>query len=336
MVSAPAQATGAVQSAEAGGVSRRGWRRRPRRSPRRGARRDRTLYLLALPGIVFFAVFSYAPMVGVVVAFQNFDISKGVFSSPWNGIDNFKFFFSSGDAGRILFNTIFLNVLFLVATTFASVWLAILLNEIRLRQLKRTLQSTIFLPYFISPVVLSLMLQGFLAGVGGQHSMVNGWLTSFGLPSVNWYSTPGVWPWLLTILKVWQTSGYLSIIYLAAITSIPEEVYEAGRIDGASSAQMARRITLPLLIPTMMVLLLLSVGRIFYGDFGMIYAIVGDNGTLFSTTDVIDTYVFRALRSLGDLGMTAAIGLFQSVVGFALVLAAILISRRYSDNSRLF
>lgn len=309
---------------------------RNKRRARRRARRDRTLYLLALPGVVFFAVFSYAPMLGIVVAFKDFDISRGVVGSPWNGVQNFRFFFSSGDAGRILFNTLFLNTLFLVATTFTSVWLAILLNEIRLRQLKRFLQSTIFLPYFISPVVLSLMLQGFLAGIGGQGGLVNDWLTTFGLPSANWYSTPGVWPWVLTILKVWQSAGYLSIIYLAAITAIPEEVYEAGRIDGASSAQLARRITLPMLVPTMLVLLLLSIGRIFYGDFGMIYAIVGDNGTLFSTTDVIDTYVFRALRSLGDLGMTAAIGLFQSVVGFVLVLTAMLIARRYSKNSGLF
>lgn len=310
--------------------------RRAARRPRRRVRRDRTLWILAVPGVAFFVVFSYAPMLGIVVAFKNFDISQGVLGSPWNGLDNFRFFFSSGDAGRIVFNTLFLNSLFLIATTFSSVWLAILLNEIRLRSLKRSLQSVIFLPYFISPVVISLMLQSFLQGIGGQGGLVNGWFTTLGLPSVNWYSTPGVWPWLLTILKVWQVSGYLSIIYLAAITSIPEDVYEAGRIDGASSAQLAYRVTLPLLVPTMVVLLLLNIGRIFYGDFGMIYAIVGDNGTLFSTTDVIDTYVFRALRSLGDLGMTAAVGLFQSVIGFVLVVAATLVARRYAKSSGLF
>src|SRR5690606_15279078 len=171
----------------------------------------------------------------------------------------------------------------------------ILLNEIRLRIAPRVLQSTIFLPYFISPVVISLVLQGFLQGIGGSGGIVNTWLTSFGLPQGGWYSQPGVWPWLLPLLKVWQMSGYLSISYLATITAIPDSVYEAGRIDGASSARLAWHITLPMLVPTMLVLLLLNIGRIFYGDFGTIYANIGDNGALFPTTNVIDTYVFRAL-----------------------------------------
>lgn len=304
--------------------------------PRSHHRKDLTLYLLALPGVLFFLIFSYAPMVGIVVAFKNFDISDGVLGSPWNGLENFRFFFQSGTAGQIIFNTLFLNVLFILATTFSSVWLAILLNEIRLRALKKTLQSIVFLPYFLSAIVVSLMLQSVLSGIGGQNGLLNSWLNILSLPSVDWYNTPSVWPAILTILKVWQTAGYLSIIYLAAITSIPAEVYEASRVDGATSAQMAWRITLPLLVPTILVLLLLSIGRIFYGDFATIYAIIGDNGTLFRTTDVIDTYVFRALRTSGDMGMTAAVGLFQSVVGFMLVLIANLVSRRYSGDTSLF
>lgn len=300
------------------------------------AARDRTLWLLAVPGVLFFLVFSYAPMLGIVVAFKDFNVTEGILGSPWNGLENFRFFFTSGNAGRVLFNTLFLNVLFIAVTTFCSVWLAILINEIRLRRVKRTLQSVVFLPYFISPIVISIMLQGFLAGIGGQGGVVDDWLGLFNLPSISWYSEPGVWPWVLTVLKIWQLSGYLSIIYLAAITAIPDDVYEAARIDGASSAKIARRITLPLLVPTMIVLLLLSVGRIFYGDFGTIYAIIGDNGTLFPTTDVIDTFVFRALRTSGDLGMTAAVGLFQSVVGFVLVIAATAIIRRYSRESTFF
>lgn len=306
-------------------------RKRPSKS-----RRDRTLWLLAIPGIAFFLVFSYTPMVGAIIAFKNYNITEGIFGSPWNGLDNFRFFFESGDAGQIMFNTLFLNSLFLVGTTVMSVGMAIMLNEIRLRYVRKTLQSLIFLPYFISPIVISLMLQSFLQGIGGGGGLVNEWLGSFGLPELNWYSTAGVWPWILLFLKVWQMSGYLSIIYLAAITAIPEEVYEAGRVDGASSAKMAWYVTLPMLVPTILVLLLLNIGRIFHGDFAMIYAVIGDNGTLFSTTDVIDTYVFRSLRTLGDFGMTAAVGLLQSVVGLILVAAAMLLARRYAKGTRLF
>lgn len=310
----------------------------PRRKGAKGSqwrRRDYGLVILAAPAIVFFIVFSYAPMAGLVVAFQDFTISKGVFGSPWNGFDNFVFFFSSGSASRILTNTVVLNVLFLAATMVAGVLLAIMLNEIRGRLIKRTLQSVIFIPFFVSPIIVSIFLQAILAGVGGRGGMLNDFLDIFGGPSVSWYSEPGPWPWILTIVKVWQQGGYLSVIFLAAITSIPEEVYEAGAIDGASRAQMAWRITVPLLKPTAAILLVLGVGRIFYGDFGTIYAIVGDNGTLFPTTDVIDTYVFRALRTFGDFGTTAAIGLFQSVVGLALVTVATLVQRRYAKETSL-
>lgn len=299
----------------------------------RAVRRDRTLWLLAVPAIAFFCVFSYAPMVGVIIAFKDYNITDGVFGSAWNGIENFRFFLQSGDAGQVLFNTLFLNSIFLIGTTVAAVGLAIMLNEIRLKYLKRTLQSAVFLPYFISPVVVSLMLQSFLQGIGGAGGLVNEWMTSLGLPSVNWYASPGAWPWILLVLKIWQTAGYLSIIYLAAITSIPAEVYEAARVDGASSARMAWHLTVPLLIPTMVVLLILNIGRIFHGDFATIYAIIGDNGALFPTTDVIDTYVFRSLRTLGDFGMTAAIGLMQGVVGLIFVSAALIIARRYRAAS---
>jgi putative aldouronate transport system permease protein len=303
------------------------------RRRRRSLRGNLWVGLLALPAVAFFAVFAYLPMVGLVVAFKEFNVADGVFGSPWNGLDNFRYFFSSGEAGRILLNTLLLNTLFLAATLAAGITLALMLNELRGRFFKRVAQSTIFFPYFVSPIVISIILQVLLAGVGGSGGAVNDALAGFGLPTVDWYSEPGPWPWILTVVKVWQMGGYLSVIFLAAITSIPEEVYEAGAIDGASRAQMAWRITVPLLRPTAAVLLVLGVGRIFYGDFGTIYAIVGDNGTLFPTTDVIDTYVFRSLRQLGDFGTTAAVGLFQSVVGFILVTAAVLIQRRYAKES---
>jgi putative aldouronate transport system permease protein len=307
-----------------------------RRGGRRGGGRGTwTLLLLAAPGIAWFAIFAYAPMAGLVVAFKDFNIRDGVFGSPWNGLDNFKYFLSSGDATTIVVNTLFLNVLFLGASLLTGLVLALMLNEIRARLFKRFMQSAIFVPYFVSPIIISIILQVVLAGVGGRSGALNGMLGVFHLPQVSWYTTPGPWPWILTVVKVWQLGGYMSVIFLAAITSIPEEVYEAGMLDGASRARMARSITTPLLAPTAGVLVVLGVGRIFYGDFATIYAIVGDNGTLFPTTDVIDTYVLRSLRTIGDFGTTAAIGLFQSVVGFIFVTAAVLVQRKVNKESSI-
>jgi len=293
------------------------------------------LTLLAVPGVVYFAVFAYLPMVGLIVAFKDFNIREGIFGSPWNGLANFQYFFSTGDAPRIIFNTVFLNALFLAATLGWGLLLAIMLNEIRLHLYKRVAQSVVFFPYFVSPIVISVMLQVLLAGVGGEGGAVNDSLNVLHLPQVSWYTEPGAWPWILTVVKVWQLGGYMSIIFLAAITAISPDVYEAGVIDGASRARMALSITIPLLRPTAVILLVLGIGRIFYGDFATIYAIVGDNGVLFSTTDVIDTYVFRALRSLGDFGTTAAVGLFQGVVGFVFVAIALVIQRRYAKESSI-
>jgi putative aldouronate transport system permease protein len=293
------------------------------------------LLLLATPGVVYFAVFAYLPMAGLVVAFKDFNIRDGIFGSPWNGLNNFEYFISTGDAPRIIFNTLFLNALFLGATLCWGLLLAIMLNEIRLHLYKRVVQSVVFFPYFVSPIVISVMLQVLLAGVGGEGGAVNDAFSVFHLPQLSWYTEPGAWPWILTIVKVWQLGGYMSVIFLAAITAISPDVYEAGVIDGASRARMALSITVPLLRPTAAILLVLGIGRIFYGDFATIYAIVGDNGVLFSTTDVIDTYVFRALRSLGDFGTTAAVGLFQGLVGLVFVVLALIIQRRYAKESSL-
>lgn len=303
---------------------------RLRRRPRR---RDRSLLVLAVPGVLWFAIFAYLPMIGLVVAFKDFDISRGIFGSPWNGIENFRLLMASGRATRLVANTLILNAMFLTASLAAGVVIALMLNELRAKLVKRTLQSAVFFPYFVSPIVISIILQVLLSGAGGGGGAVNEMLAIFSLPEVSWYVEPGPWPWILTIVKVWQNGGYFSVIFLAAITAIPEEVYEAGSVDGASRARMAWSITVPLLAPTLSILLMLGVGRIFFGDFGTIFAIIGDNGTLFSTTDVIDTFVFRSLRTVGDFGTTAAAGLFQSVVGFFLVTGALLVQRRLAPES---
>jgi len=295
--------------------------------------RNPFLYLLALPGVIFVFVFSYLPMYGILIAFKDFNIRKGIVDSPWVGLSNFKFFFTTDKLLVVMRNTVFLNVLFIVGTTFFAVLLAILLNEIRRKWFKKTLQSIIFLPYFMSWIVIGMLVQSFL---GGTHPTLDNWMTAFGLEPVNWYYEPHLWPWILTAIRIWQGTGYLSIIYLAAITSFPDEIYEAATIDGASRFQSIMKITVPLLVPTISILTILAIGKIFNGDFAMIYAIVGDNSMLFPTTDVIDTYVFRSMRVLNDFGMAAAVGLFQSVMGFIFVIGVNAVVRKYSKESALF
>ena len=318
--------------------------RRPKRqgvtaavAPRPGQswRESSVLLLLAVPGIIWFLVFAYGPMAGLVVAFKQFNIRQGIFDSPWNGFNNFRYFFSSGDAATIVFNTVFLNALFLSASLLAGLVLALMINEIRGGLYRRFTQSIIFFPYFVSPIVISIMLQVILSGVGGRGGALNNLLSIIDIPQVVWYTTADAWPWILTFVKVWQLGGYTSIIFLAAITSISEEICEAAAIDGASRWRMALSITTPLLLPTFAILVVLGVGRMFFGDFATIYAIIQDNGTLFPTTDVIDTYVFRSLRTSGDFGTTAAIGMFQSVVGLVFVTAAVLVQRRVHKESAI-
>ncbi|SFS57794.1 sugar ABC transporter permease [Paenibacillus sp. BC26] len=291
------------------------------------------LFLMAVPGMLFLFLFNYVPLYGILIAFKNFNISKGILGSEWVGFKNFEFFLSSDKLFLVVKNTLFLNALFIGATTVFAIAIALLLNEIRVQWFKRVSQSLIFLPYFMSWVVISMIVNAFL---GGQEPTLNHWLTSLHLPEVNWYFNAELWPYILTVIRVWQGAGYLAIIYLAAISGIPEDMYEAARIDGASRFQIMRRITLPLLTPTVSILILLAVGRIFNADFGMIYAIIQDNSILFPTTDVIDTFVYRSMRQLHDFGMSSAVGLFQSVMGFLFVLLANGIVKRFSRDSALF
>lgn len=289
------------------------------------------LYWMALPGILFFFVFSYLPMFGVIIAFKDYNFRDGILGSPWAGFDNFEFFFTSPDLYRITYNTLFLNALFIVFGTLAAVVAAILLNEIRSKTSARVFQTFIFFPYFISWIVVSLFLGTFLSS---ERGIVNGLLTDLGFAPVDFMNAPGLWPAILVIVYLWKSTGYGLVIYLAAITGINPEYYEAARIDGASRLQQIVRILLPQLRPTILILIILAVGRIFYGDFGMIYALVGDNGQLYPTTDVIDTYVFRSMRTFGDFGMTAAVGLYQSFMGFVMVVAANWISKKLSDEDK--
>lgn len=291
------------------------------------------LYVMAVPGLLFFLIFSYLPIYGITIAFKDYNFSKGITGSEWVGFKNFDYFFTSDDFWIVLRNTLGLNLLFIIFTTITAVLIALMFNEIRNKYFKRISQSLIFLPYFMSWIVVGMIVQSLF---GGEEPMINTWLQGLGMEPVNWMFEAKLWPAILTVIRVWQGAGYLSIIFLAAITGIPEDMYEAARIDGASKLQIMLRITLPLLVPTIMIMTLLSVGKIFNGDFAMIYAIIGDNSLLYPTTDVIDTFVFRSMRQLHDFGMSSAVGLFQSVMGLLFVLAANWVTRRVSKESALF
>lgn len=295
--------------------------------------RNPFLYVMAVPGLLFFLVFSYLPIYGITIAFKDYDFSKGITGSKWVGFKNFDYFFTSDDFWTVLRNTLVLNTLFIFFTTVAAVLIALMFNEIRNKYFKRISQSLIFLPYFMSWIVVGMIVQSMF---GGEEPMLNTWLQNIGMEPVNWMFESRLWPAILTVIRVWQGAGYLSIIFLAAITGIPEDLYEAARIDGASKLQIMFRITLPLLVPTIMIMTLLAVGKIFNGDFAMIYAIIGDNSLLYPTTDVIDTFVFRSMRQLHDFGMSSAVGLFQSVMGLIFVLIANGVTRKVSKESALF
>ncbi len=295
--------------------------------------KHRSLLMLCLPGIIFFFVFCYLPMFGIVVAFQDFNVVEGITGSAFVGLRNFKFFFQSPDALKVILNTLFLNTLFIATSLVMSLAIAIMLSEVKGRIFKKISQSIIILPHFISWTVVAMMLSIFLSSSNG---IVNHIVEALGGEAVSFYTSPGYWPVILVILKLWQGAGFGSIVYLAAIMGIDQEIYEAAAIDGAGKIRMIFNITLPLLKNTVIVLLIMNVGKIFNGDFGMVYALVGNNSVLYPTTDIIDTYVYRALMEVGDMGMSAAVGLSQSIVGFIFVMITNKIARKVSPESALF
>ena len=302
---------------------------------RRRASKDGALLLMMLPGLLVLLVFSYAPMVGLVIAFKNYRAYQGIWGSAWSGLQNFQYLFSTADAWHITYNTLVMNSLFIVTTLAGSLGIALLLNEIRDSGtwLPRFYQSTLFLPYVLSYVLISYFVFALLSSDSG---LLDKLLTRIGLHPVDWYSSPQYWPAILTIVNLWKSAGFWSIVYLAGILAISPEYYEAARIDGANKWAQIRYITLPLLMPLIIINVLLSVGRVFYADFGLFYQVTGNNGLLYSTTDVIDTYVYRSLTSIGDVGMAAAAGAYQSVVGFVLVVLANWLVRRIDPEKALF
>ncbi|MFD0712475.1 ABC transporter permease [Paenibacillus sp. GCM10027626] len=294
---------------------------------------NRSLYLLAVPAILFSIIFAYLPMVGTVIAFQDFNPMKGMFGSKWIGFDNLRFFFRGEDWLVITFNTVFFNLMFIVTGTAMALALAIMLTELGKNAIVRTVQSVMILPNFISWPIIGLFSVTFFTADTG---VINHFLASAGLNTIDFYTDPDVWPPILILINLWKTAGFGAIVYMAAIVGIDKELYEAARIDGATRFKSILKITLPMLKSTIVMLFLLSLGNIFGGNLEMIYSLVGDNSFLFSRTDTIDTYVFRALRTSGSLGMTQAIALYQSVVGFILVMTANKIASKLDKDSALF
>lgn len=292
--------------------------------------RNGSLYMLALPGIVFLLMFFYIPFLGNVLAFKQYNVIDGIFGSPWAGFKYFKFFFQSDKALSITFNTIYLNFLFIFFGLIFQMGSAILLNEVNNRYFKKASQSVVLLPYFLSWIVISGLVYSLFSYDLGS---VNNILGIFGIGPINWYGNAKYWRPILLACHLWKWTGYGSIIYLAAMAGIDIDVYEAAKIDGANRIQQIRLITIPLLSQTAIVLTLLAIGRIFYGDFGMIYSIVKDNGLILSTTEVIDTYVFRAMRTTGEFSLTTAVGLYQSCAGFILVLSSNWLVKKIKGNA---
>jgi len=291
------------------------------------------MLLMLAPGMLLMFVFAYIPMPGIILAFKNYSYSGGVFGSPWSGLDNFRFFFTSGDAWRVTRNTGLYNIAFIIVNNLLQISVAILMFEITRKWFRKVALTMLFLPYFISWVVVGAIAYNLL---NYRFGLLNATLKTFGMQPIDVYNTAEYWPFLLVFIAAWKAVGYGSILYLAAITGIDTEMYEAAEIDGANVWQRIMQITIPCLYPTIIILILLALGNIFRGDFGMFYNLVGDNGLLFGSTDVIDTYVFRSLMLANDIGISAAAGFYQSILGFITVLLANYAVRRYEKDYALF
>lgn len=300
--------------------------------PKKKAPINMELTLLALPAAIAIFVFAYLPMGGLVLAFKDFRYNLGIMGSKWVGLKNFEFLFTSDTAFRITRNTLLYNASFIITTMVSALLIAVLLNEISKKWLK-LYQTAMFLPYFLSWVVVSYISMALLDQSNG---FLNHLLQALGMEPKMWYQDTSVWPYILTLTNLWKAVGFSALIYYAGILGIDTSYYEAARIDGASKLQMAMKITIPLLAPLIIILLIISIGNIFRADFGLFYFIPNNSKFIYASTDVIDTFVYRSLRQLGDVGMSAAVGLYQSVVGFFLVLATNMLIKKIDDDNSLW
>ena len=292
------------------------------------------LYLMMLPALLYLLINNYIPMAGMVIAFKKLNFAKGIWASPWAGLKNFKFLFASKDAWIITRNTLLYNVAFILVNMVVGIAIAILITEVRNTKLKKIYQSAILLPFLMSMVILSYIVYALLSAENGLVN--NSVLPLFHIDPIQWYQKPKYWPAVLIIANCWKGVGYGCLIYIASLIGIDPSFYEAARLDGASKWQEITKITLPSLVPTIITLLLLSIGRIFYSDFGLFYQVPMNSGVLFPTTNVIDTYVYRALIEQGNISMSSAAGVYQSLVGFCVVMLSNWIVRKVDKDQALF
>ena len=299
---------------------------------------NKELLILSTPGAVWFLCFAYLPLFGILVAFKKFRLSgKGffynLFSSEWAGFNNFKFLFSSGDAWIILRNTVLYNACFIILGIVVPVILALLLNELKNKGMMKIYQSSMFLPYFLSWVVVSYCVFAFL---NPEKGYFNALIQQFGGKPISWYTESKFWPFIIIFMSQWKGMGYNTVVYLASICGIDKTYYEAAVLDGATKWQQIKYITLPLLKPVIMILLIMSIGGIFRADFGLFYQLPKNSGPLYPVTNVLDTYIFRALKTSGEIGMSSAAALFQSTVGFVLIMTANKIVSKIDNENALF
>lgn len=293
----------------------------------------RILILMCLPAIVFFFAFSYMPLPGIWVAFVKYKYRLGIFKSPFVGLKNFEFLYTSGKLLELTKNTILYNIAFIILGNLVAIFMAILLNEVRSKLFKKVSQTMMFLPYFISHVLVGFLVYNML---NYDTGFVNSILTSLGLEKWGPYSDARVWPPIIIIVQLWQVSGYNSVVYFAAIMGIDSEIIEAARVDGANGFQKIKHIILPCLKPTMIILLLFAMGGIVRGNFGLFYNIIGSNSLLYPTTDIIETYVYRATIKDFNFSTASAIGLYQSIIGFLMVMGCNFVVKKIDSDYSLF
>lgn len=292
------------------------------------------LFLIALPGIIYLIINNYLPMAGLFLAFKRYNFMKGIFGSDWCGFDNFRFLFTTKDAWVMTRNTVLYNIAFIILGTILAIFLAILLCELGETLRAKFFQSVLLLPNLLSWVIVSFIVFALLnADTGFVNNSI---LKPLGIPEISWYTYPKAWPFILVFTNLWKGAGYSSIVYMAGIAGIDRSLYESSALDGATKIQQIFKITLPMLKPTVITMTLMSIGKMFYSDFGLFYHIPQNSGALFNVTQTIDTYVYRGLMELNDVGMSAAAGFYQSLVGFILVMTANAVVRKLDKDNALF
>ncbi len=294
----------------------------------------RFLYLLAVPGFIYLIINNYMPMVGLILAFKNYSFAKGIFASPWCGLSNFSYLFSSKWAKIMFRNTICYNLAFIVLGTVLAIFVAIVLGEIRNARAKQFYQTVILIPHLVSMVLVGYLVYALLSYSNGFIN--KGILENLGMEGINWYTEPKYWPFILTIVHLWKGFGFQSIVFYATIIGFDKTYYEAAVVDGATIWQQITKITLPLLRPTVIMLTIMSLGRMFASDFGLFYQVPMNTGTLYTATTTIDTFVYRTMMEDHDVGRSLAAGFLQSILGFVVVMITNTVVRKVDSDSALF